>query len=951
MKSRFLAIFVAIFSCVLVAQIEELVIWDADRDAKAVLPSGDSKGLEQAPGNKPGLALKAVYPQFDGKIEWPAVRWKAPFITSLDIRDWDYFVFQAYNPLPEKVDLGVFINGKGKFNEHLLLQPNAWNHIAVPFKDWRDRLGDNITHFDLFMTRPDKTYTIHFKKIALKRGAMPPDHLLKNAKYTIADFENELPKTFERNAVEVQLDREWSATGTSSAKLTYATSQDSGSPWPSYQFMANADNILGLDWRAFASLEFTTFNPTTNMIPLKVYIADIYGKTITQECFLSPGQDNTWIIPLDKNNLELAAMRQVDFYLSNPGEQYSFSIDNICLKTQSNEELNEHLQASQRIKDDLQDMAPDLKNKYMDELEPKVQNFKKALEALKNNDITAGQLKQITTAADDIELWHKTHARELDLAKIASQTFKSYPDCKVGLAFADSMTKVMIQDLPLTNVAFAPKATLELARNEYESIQLVALGFEEPHEISVQVSELKNGNAVLATDDKTVSLVGHVKTEKPPYKAEYQGWWPDPLLHFQKQATVKPGEAVAFWLRFKTAEDQVPGDYQGTIIVRQDGNIVAQIPLVVTVWDFLIPTKSQLDVCTDFRNHIRQVWGNDLTTERYNEILVDAVDLFADYKIDHDNIYRVLPQDPQKLQLPIDLLKRQVEQGVLRSFNMFYLATPRDCDKLDDPRVQQVIDRAINCLNYWVPILEKEGLLKYAYVYCYDEIPKQLFPVMEKVCKAIKEKFPNMPISTTAYDHSFGTDSELADAIDVFTPLTARYDEHIAQKAREQGRKVDWYICIGPHNPHANWFVEYAAIEARLLMGMMTAKYRPDGFLYYAITRWPLNKGPITEGPYTNWNPASFQTANGDGSIFCAGPEGVIPTIRAENFRDGLEDYAYFLELENRIKKLDQGKQDAAKEALQVPDELVENLATYSRDPALLRQFRRQLAQAILQAK
>ena len=123
-------------------------------------------------------------------------------------------------------------------------------------------------------------------------------------------------------------------------------------------------------------------------------------------------------------------------------------------------------------------------------------------------------------------------------------------------------------------------------------------------------------------------------------------------------------------------------------------------------------------------------------------------------------------------------------------------------------------------------------------------------------------------------------------------------------------------------------------------MGAMTAKDRPDGFLYYALSRWPLNKKPIDGGPYTDWNPASYKTANGDGSIFCAGPDGLLGTIRSENFRDGLEDYAYVLELEKRTGK-----------SIPVPEELVTTMQQFSRDPKLVRAYRRQLAEAIMAAK
>ena len=130
-------------------------------------------------------------------------------------------------------------------------------------------------------------------------------------------------------------------------------------------------------------------------------------------------------------------------------------------------------------------------------------------------------------------------------------------------------------------------------------------------------------------------------------------------------------------------------------------------------------------------------------------------------------------------------------------------------------------------------------------------------------------------------------------SMDAFCPLTPSFDPAKAAKARAAGKQVWWYICCGPHHPHANMFIEYPAIEGRLLMGAMTAKQRPDGFLYYQISIWN-SRQPITSGPFTDWDPRSWTTYHGDGSWTCVGPDGTpLPTIRLENFRDGLEDYAY----------------------------------------------------------
>ena len=105
----------------------------------------------------------------------------------------------------------------------------------------------------------------------------------------------------------------------------------------------------------------------------------------------------------------------------------------------------------------------------------------------------------------------------------------------------------------------------------------------------------------------------------------------------------------------------------------------------------------------------------------------------------------------------------------------------------------------------------------------------------------------------------------------------------------------------------ATVYLATGAIEARLLMGLMAYKCQIGGFLYYNIANWPLARqhGPITSGPYTNWDPVTVENCDGDGSLTCAGPDGPLPTIRMENIRDGLEDYEYLWLLAERAARID----------------------------------------------
>ena len=119
-------------------------------------------------------------------------------------------------------------------------------------------------------------------------------------------------------------------------------------------------------------------------------------------------------------------------------------------------------------------------------------------------------------------------------------------------------------------------------------------------------------------------------------------------------------------------------------------------------------------------------------------------------------------------------------------------------------------------------------------------------------------------------------------------------------------------------------------------MGAMTQKFRPDGFLYYQCAIWNSERC-ITSGPYTDWNPQSYRSYNGDGSWTCAGPGGTpLSTIRLENFRDGLEDLAYARLLEKKSGRV-----------VKVPEALVKSRIEFSFDPEELYSWRNRIADAL----
>ena len=91
--------------------------------------------------------------------------------------------------------------------------------------------------------------------------------------------------------------------------------------------------------------------------------------------------------------------------------------------------------------------------------------------------------------------------------------------------------------------------------------------------------------------------------------------------------------------------------------------------------------------------------------------------------------------------------------------------------------------------------------------------------------KEIKERYPQIPIITTARFADIGANDELAQTVDAWCPDIEVY-ENLWNKgkvaaARARGKEVWWYIALAPLHPYPNWLVEYPAIEA--------AAYGSDG--------------------------------------------------------------------------------------------------------------------------
>jgi hypothetical protein len=526
----------------------------------------------------------------------------------------------------------------------------------------------------------------------------------------------------------------------------------------------------------------------------------------------------------------------------------------------------------------------------------------------------------------------------------------------INVGLARPMDKVMIQGAQngwpfegWTGTSY----DLSLARNEHEAFQVVVWSSAALSNVQVSVSSLQGVGGVGPFGGTVqVSLVGHVDVADDPmddlhitypsYVDGYTGWFPDPLLTFTNTCNINANDRVAFWIDVATVTGTPAGDYTATVTVTATGQTAATLELRVHVWDFALPAKSSLP--TAFSCHTWMAKALYGTTVWNNH---DMDHQFWDMQLAHRlNVTELYATSTPSM--------TNVNYWFARGETMFNAVKVPTSDSSG-------LTSIYNTFN-------SQDRLDEVFVYGYDEASLDKFQAMYDTFSAIHSSYPGLRTMTTAYDSTFGTSPGTAfvrSVVDIWCPTVPYYNSVAAESLRAEGKDMWWYIADYPRHPYPNWYTEYPAIEARLLLGLMSFKYNVGGFLYYSVLKWPSGFGnsPITSGPYTNWDPrVAYKDSNsgwvdGDGCLYLPGPTGPMPTIRLENIRDGLEDYEYLNALKAIVRVVNRCPGTAEQQAfvtsantlLAVPSTLVSNVASYTRDSAALYSFRQQVAEKILE--
>ena len=183
--------------------------------------------------------------------------------------------------------------------------------------------------------------------------------------------------------------------------------------------------------------------------------------------------------------------------------------------------------------------------------------------------------------------------------------------------------------------------------------------------------------------------------------------------------------------------------------------------------------------------------------------------------------------------------------------------------------------------------------------------------------------------------------------IDIWMPTISTY-EPIKSQDRQKNHAEDvwWYYLYGDDPPLPNpILMSHVGLEARLTPWLAWAE-RVDGLLHYSVTDWSSNPWdtPNVTGR-DNGDAFFFYPPRKDGTDLepCATTEHrLVPSIRWENLRDGMEDYEYLWLLAGGKPQIDTSNEADAHVA-----ELIQSRTLFSRVPTDLANTRTTIAQAL----
>jgi len=524
----------------------------------------------------------------------------------------------------------------------------------------------------------------------------------------------------------------------------------------------------------------------------------------------------------------------------------------------------------------------------------------------------------------------------------------------------------------------ASPLVISAARNEFEPFQIIVQSPSE-QSLPVTITAFSKSGDIIPVSNITLHRVDYVTILQLSDHFGRLGETPDPLypLVLGAEITFSANTNQSIWFTVEVPRDASPGIYNSTV---QIGSAV--VPVQLEVWDFTLPDEIHLASEWGFSwtSIVEEYKGTDGGVQPCYWNLVDAIyEDFADHRL-----------TPKGVGWPAGLsFDYNCDTGVLdviQDGNVWYFDSTADkyltgneldnstgfptflikgpasnwppasrpssfcgMDRGTDPPGSPVYNT--KWFQYWSEVDkylgETSDYAQKGYYHIVNE-PQTFddYDIVAYLAQKTKAVAPNVRIMVSEQVESaiFANTSYPNAKIDIWMPTISNYEVTKSQdRQKNHGEEVWWYFLYGDRPPLPNpTVIDRTGIEARITPWLAWME-RVDGLLYYSITDW--NPDPWT----ATW---SNNSCNGDAVMIYSPKDNsiafdacnaqsnrLVPSIRWELLREGMEDYEYLWLLINGDPKI-----DVVNIADSLASRFVSSRTLYSRVPTDLYKTRRAIA-------
>ncbi len=335
-------------------------------------------------------------------------------------------------------------------------------------------------------------------------------------------------------------------------------------------------------------------------------------------------------------------------------------------------------------------------------------------------------------------------------------------------------------------------------------------------------------------------------------------------------------------VRLFVSPSQPAGHYSLRLAVAGSRGTAA-LPLHLRVWKFALPAELPVTLMANFRPS--REWFRRYGVageEQFVQVCREYLRILREYRVNAvaglAPLASAVSRSPQPSAGPPEL-SRLLEVALKElGYRRIRLPALAGC-KTQGPDLAALDEDLKGYFSTMVRHLAGRGWLDRALVKLWDEPPPESFPEVAQVYQRFKAAVPQVRTECTGFPPS----PELARIVDIWTVAAPCYEPRAMAAARSQGQEIWFYHnrLQGADQPPA----------CQRLIGWQTFFHRFSGYYLWGVNVWP-------EDPWTQIPGAASRSRRGTFLYPHPRTGRPLPSLRLEAWRQGFQDYQYFLLME-----------------------------------------------------